>query len=219
MKKIDYHEIKTIIYCQSGLRIGTEEDLLQIGAVDRPCIKHPVTLQPYIPGTSIKGKMRCELEQRLGKLAGGGTEPCGCAAKDCLICRVFGPHKRQNHELGPTRIVVRDATCVRGGETEVKCENTIDRKNGAALNPRPVERVVSGSEFLLRIGIQIWDLDEQVAYKNKNQQAHKGSAAMVEFIKDGLRAVQETGLGSAVSKGSVEIEFRQLTLDGAPFEL
>jgi CRISPR-associated protein Csm3 len=163
--------------------------------------------------------MRSEQEQRLGKFGGGGTEPCGCKQTNCLVCRVFGPHKQAKHDLGPTRIVVRDATCTQGGETELKSENVIDRKTGTALHPRKVERVVAGSEFSLRIGVQVWDLDEQITYKNKDKQDQKGGVALVEFVKDGLRALQQTGLGSGISKGSGEIEFRDLKLDGTPFTL
>jgi len=164
--------------------------------------------------------MRSEQEQKLGKFGGrDNSEPCGCAQTDCLVCRVFGPHKKARHDLGPTRIVVRDAACTRGGETELKSENVIDRKTGAALHPRKVERVAAGSEFSLRIGIQVWDLDEKISYEDRAKQKHQGETALVEFVKDGLRALQQTGLGSGISKGSGEIEFRDLKLDGTPFTL
>lgn len=213
MKKVGYHEITGVIRCLSGLRVGGSDELLQIGGTDLTCIKHPVTLKPYIPGSSIKGKMRSEQEQRLEKFGGRDqSEPCGCA--NCLVCRIFGPHKNTKHQLGPTRIIVRDASCTKGGETELKSENVIDRKTGTALNPRKIERVVAESEFSLRIGIQVWNLDVDSKHNNKS-----GGEALVEFVKDGLRALQQTGLGSGISKGSGEIEFRDLKLDGTPFSL
>src|SRR5690348_8184085 len=99
-----YQEITGRIHCLSGLRVGGSDELLQIGGADLTCIKHPVTLEPYIPGSSIKGKMRSELEQQLGQFSAGGHEPCDCARLTCLVCRVFGPHKKPNHDLGPTRL-------------------------------------------------------------------------------------------------------------------
>ncbi|HEY7158073.1 MAG TPA: type III-A CRISPR-associated RAMP protein Csm3 [Gemmataceae bacterium] len=216
MKKIGYHEITSVIHCLSGLRVGGSDELLQIGGTDLTCIKHAVTLKPYIPGSSIKGKMWSEQEQRLGKFGGGGTEPCGCAKPDCLVCRVFGPHKKAKHELGPTRIVVRDAACTKGGETELKSENVIDRKTGTALHPRKVERVVAGSDFSLRIGIQIWDGDEKTDYENLKKVKKAGGMALVAFVLDGLKLVQRTGLGSGVSKGSGEVQFNELKLDSSP---
>lgn len=218
MKKIAYHEITGVIHCLSGLRIGGSDELLQIGGTDLTCIKHPVTLKPYIPGSSIKGKMRSELEQKLGKFGGRErNEPCGCA--NCLVCRVFGPHKKARHDLGPSRIIVRDAQLAGGGETELKSENVIDRKTGTALHPRKVERVVAGSEFSLRLGIQVWDLDTDEKHKDATGTDTTGADALIAFVKDGLRALQQTGLGSGVSKGSGEIEFRDMKLNGQPFTL
>jgi CRISPR-associated protein Csm3 len=215
MRKTAYHGITGTIHLLSGMRIGGSDDQLEIGGTDLTCIKHPVTKQPYIPGSSLKGKMRSELEMNLGKLGGRGqNEPCGCAQPGCLVCRVFGPHKNTRHELGPSRILVRDASLTEGGETELKAENVIDRKTGTALHPRKLERVVSGSEFSLKIGVQVWDMDSLCNYNGKT-----GGDALVEFVKEGLRLVQRTGLGSGVSKGSGEIEFRDLKRDGQPFQL
>ncbi len=213
MKKIGQRTITGTIHCISGLRVGGSDELLQIGGADLTCIKHPVTLKPYVPGTSLKGKMRSEMEKKLERFSGrDNNEPCGCG--ECLVCRVFGPHKNIKHNLGPTRIIVRDSQLLQGGETELKSENVIDRRSGTALHPRKVERVVAGSEFTLKIGIQIWDLDDKCLY-NKVQ----GGEALVEFVKDGLREIINTGIGSGVSKGSGEVELRDLKLDGVSFSL
>lgn len=215
MRKTGYHEITGIICCVSGLRVGGSDELLQIGGTDLTCIKHPVTLTPYIPGSSIKGKMRSELEQKAGKFGGRDqSEPCGCAEPACLVCRVFGPHKKAKHDLGPSRIVVRDAQCLEGGETELKSENVIDRKTGTAMHPRKIERVVAGSKFSLRIGIHTWDLDDATQYSGQS-----GGAALAEFVKEGLRALRQTGIGSGISKGSGEITFEDLRLDGQSLTL
>jgi CRISPR-associated protein Csm3 len=215
MQKTGYHSITGTIHLLSGMRIGGSDDQLEIGGTDLTCIKHPVTKQPYIPGSSLKGKMRSELEMKLGKFGGRDqNEPCGCASQTCLVCRLFGPHKNVRHELGPSRIVIRDSSLTTGGETELKAENVIDRKTGTALHPRKFERVVSGSEFSLKVGIQVWDMDNSCQYNGQT-----GGSALVEFVKEGLRLVQRTGLGSGVSKGSGEIEFRDLKLDGRPFQL
>jgi CRISPR-associated protein Csm3 len=213
MKKEGQKNITGVIHCISGLRIGGSDDLLQIGGTDLTCIKHPGTLEPYIPGSSIKGKMRSELEKKLGRFWGrDGSEPCGC--RQCLVCRVFGPHKQAQHDLGPTRIIARDALLLEGGQLELKPENVIDRRTGTALHPRKVERVAGGAKFRLKIGIQIWDLDSGCSYGGQS-----GGGALVAFVKDGLREIANTGLGSGVSKGSGEIELLDLKLDGEDFTL
>jgi CRISPR-associated protein Csm3 len=217
MRKIGYHEITGVIYFPSGFRIGGSDELLQIGGTDLTCIKHPVTLQPYVPGTSLKGKIRSELEQSTGKISAGGR-PCNCIRTDCLVCLVFGPHAKPDHNLGPTRIIIRDAQLIpgHGWEAERKASTAINRETGTALKGsfRTEERVAAGSEFALRIGIQVWDKDITIKYKDQ-----AGSHALVEFVKDGLRLVQRTGIGSKISTGSGEVEFRDLKLDGTPFTL
>ncbi len=205
-RKVAHHVIEGTLVCLSGLRIGGSDDLLQIGATDLTCIKHPVTLKPYLPGSSLKGKLRSELEKRDGKFGGHErNEPCGCAREECLVCRVFGPHKKAKHELGPSRIIVRDAQLLKDGEIETKSENVIDRRTGTAQHPRKVERVGAGAEFKLKVGLQVWDCDK--------------AEELIAFVKEGLRLVQQTGLGAGVSKGYGEIALRELTLDGKPFEL
>jgi CRISPR-associated protein Csm3 len=114
---------------------------------------------------------------------------------------------------------VRDAPLRAGGELEIKAENVINRRTGTALHPRKLERVAAGAEFALKIGLQIWDLDANCSYESESGQRYSGDDALIEFIKDGLREIQRTGLGSGVSKGSGEVEFRDLALDGKPFTL
>ena len=84
MQKVGYHEISGKIVLVSGTRIGGSDDLLQIGGADATCIRNPVTHAPYLPGSSIKGKMRSELESRLERFGGRDcNEPCGCG--DCIV--------------------------------------------------------------------------------------------------------------------------------------
>jgi len=82
-----------------------------------------------------------------------------------------------------------------------------------------VERVTAGTEFTFKIGIQHWDLDQGCTYTSSAGKAFTGVDALVEFVKDGLRELQDTGIGSGVSKGSGEVELRELKLDGVPFDL
>ena len=54
------------IFCVSGLSIGASSNTLEIGGLDREVIKNPITKEPYVPGSSLKGKMRSELENPVG---------------------------------------------------------------------------------------------------------------------------------------------------------
>lgn len=217
MKKTGQHEITGTIVNVSGLRVGGSDDLLQIGGTDLTVIKHPVTLRPYIPGSSLKGGLRSELEKRLGKFGRGGTEPCGCGQETCLVCRVFGPHKNTNYQYGPTRIIVRDCPVTGDFALEHKTENVINRKTGAAEHPRTLERVAAGAKWDMRISIQEWDLDAPCSHVPQGKTAAvKGGQALIEFVLDGLRAVVQTGIGSGISRGSGEIKIENLKVNGEP---
>ncbi len=50
--------IKGKIICESGLHIGGTQEGVEIGGVDNIVIRDPLTTIPYIPGSSLKGKLR-----------------------------------------------------------------------------------------------------------------------------------------------------------------
>jgi len=157
-----------------GLRIGGSGGELEIGgAVDANlnAIRDPITQDPYIPGSSLKGKLRSLLEkiyktydppQRGGKEQ--SDSPCGCGKPDCLVCTIFGAHMNTNSLCAPTRITVRDAhlapeSQARGQLFEQKTENIVDRKSGAAEHPRTGERIPPGARFDAHIILRIFDHD------------------------------------------------------------
>ena len=217
--KLDHFVVfKGTIECVSGLHIGGSVEGIEIGGVDNPVIKHPVTQEPFVPGSSLKGKIRSSLEKKLDKVSPNG-EPCSCG--QCLICRVFGAHKNTNQTQGPTRILVRDAALAEetrklAGDLlkergqvyiEQKTENIIDRNKGNAQHPRTMERVPSGARFDLEIVLQVFDIDKDL------------EPEMIALLREGLRLVQETYLGGYGSRGSGQVRFTALTMNCAPFSL
>ncbi|MEH1785684.1 MAG: type III-A CRISPR-associated RAMP protein Csm3 [Nostoc sp.] len=62
---------------ETGLHIGGGGENLDIGGLDKPVIRDPLTKYPYLPGSSIKGKLRSTLERLLNKplnrTGGSGT--------------------------------------------------------------------------------------------------------------------------------------------------
>jgi CRISPR-associated protein Csm3 len=72
---------KLTLTCQltakTGLHIGGGGENLDIGGLDKPVIRDPLTKYPYLPGSSIKGKLRATLERLLKKplnrTGGSGT--------------------------------------------------------------------------------------------------------------------------------------------------
>ena len=62
-------ELKGTLVLESNLHIGSGNLEMHIGGTDNPIIKHPHTQEPYIPGSSIKGKIRSLLELAKGVAA------------------------------------------------------------------------------------------------------------------------------------------------------
>lgn len=210
------HKITGVILLQSGLHIGAGKDAVEIGGLDQPVIKNPITNAPYIPGSSLKGKMRSLLEARLlaerpetRKCLEKG-KPCQCGRRDCPICMIFGVSgaAKTVEDLGPTRILVRDALLdekceelFRSGNLpmEIKYENSINRCKGVADNPRPLERVPAGVRFSFNIGFRVYKDDPK---------------DLMAWLFRGLRLVELDALGGCGSRGCGEVRFLDITVDG-----
>lgn len=223
MRRTNIHAITFTARCESGLHIGGSQDELAIGGADNPVIKNPANSKPYIPGSSLKGKMRGELEKQLGKFGRDGSpegdRPCGCAGDDCPICRVFGAHMNARSRLGPSRVIVRDGELAGEFRIENKTENVINRRGGAAQHPRSNERVAAGAEFGMSVILQVFDEDADFRYTDLDAADHAGAAALQAVIADGLKLVAKTGLGGGVSRGSGAVSFHSFEMDGEAWTL
>jgi len=218
MKLEHIFEITGQVLTQTGLHIGGGKDNVEIGGMDQPIIKHPPNGQPYIPGSSLKGKMRSMLETVFfAKLIETNGKGEGMPIKaDCPVTRIFGTSNDQKPaEMGPTRIAMRDAYLApeeverfNKGELvlEEKYEVAIDRIRGTALNGalRPIERVPSGVRFDLSITLKQFEGD---------------GTELLELVKKGLRLIELDGLGGGISRGSGQVSFENLKIDGQSFEL
>jgi len=215
MQKRTQFAIHGVIALKSGTRIGGSDDVLQIGGTELTCIKDPMTGRPYIPGSSLKGKMRSELEKCLGKASGPKlNEPCNCILQSCPVCRVFGPHKNTKHSLGPTRIRVYDAPLLSDDfKIELKTESTNLRTTGGADNPRTLERVAPGARFRLRIDIDEYDLDKDFPYENAEGEEVKGGPALLAVVDHCLDMLEKKGIGAGTGKGYGEISIEDLRLE------
>lgn len=194
------------LVCVSGVRVGASRESLEIGGIDNPVIRHPITKFPYIPGSSLKGKMRSLLESVDGK--GQGGNPCGCAQSNCRVCKFFGPHKKPRHELNPSRFLFRDAILKESYQValaeayqefglffvETKSENTIDRRTSVAGSPRSMERVPAGTQFDFQLDIRVYEGDSEIDIRETVEQMFH------------LLAADAIGSGGTRGSGQVRIE-------------
>lgn len=221
MQYIGYKKIKATITVITGLHIGGSTVGLEIGGKDNPIIKHPVTKEPYIPGSSLKGKMRSLMELHLGKhndplIRGWGTVHT-CANSKCPVCVIFGSSADESTS-GPTRLVVRDAILddVYKEEqkrknsnwtaldlTESKYENSINRITARA-NPRNFERVVPGAKFSLEMIYRVFKRHGEDDKKSFELEDEK----LFENVLTGLKLIENDALGGAGSRGCGQVEFK-----------
>lgn len=220
MKLTAIQKLKGTLELVTGLHIGSGNNEMHIGGTDNPIIKHPLTLEPYIPGSSIKGKIRSLLEWELGVVTDGG--PLGfkhiakfngseqARAKDVL--RLFGgapegSGQNMNYveEIGPTRLAFWDCSLDKTWVeemnrrnlllTETKMENMIDRIRGVAEHPRNTERVPAGARFVFNLTLRVHDGEELLA-----------------TVLRGLKLLELTGLGGSGSRGYGKVKFTALNL-------
>jgi CRISPR-associated protein Csm3 len=215
--------LKGIITVVTGLHIGGSDDTMKIGGVDNSVIKiYDRELKrdvPYIPGSSLKGKIRSLLEWSYGVAQLGNGEPFGSDKlkeyenthlkdKDELInfLKLFGDSSSENI-YGMTRAIFSDCfltkdmkESVKKGEIElreVKTENMIDRSKGTAKNPRQTERVAPGIEFDFMVNIKVLDEDDEEAFKT--------------LIEKGFKLLEKDYLGGNGSRGygRVKISYKE----------
>lgn len=200
VKKI---KINTSITLITGLHIGGSSENVEIGGIDNPVIKLASKGDvPYIPGSSLKGKMRCLLEQAAGAPKVGLDEK---------VNNLFGitENKAINTSNQPSKIIVRDAMLSDDSKkmlldcdnldmpyTENKFENVIDRVKGIAQHPRQTERVPAGSIFNAEFVINVWDDD--------NEQE------LMALFEKGIRLLENDYLGGSGSRGYGQIKFGEM---------
>jgi CRISPR-associated protein Csm3 len=217
MRLIGYKRIEGKIEVITGLHIGGSATIIEIGGKDNPVIKHPMTKEPYIPGSSIKGKMRALLEWNLGRLDPEGEVHSWCGDKGCPICLIFGT-SAQAADIGPTRLIVRDAVLDEdykkglGTEgmgwspisiTEDKYENTINRITARA-NPRNFERVVAGVEFSFSMSYRVFTMGDNGSPDED----------LFQHVLNGMRLLENDTLGGAGSRGCGQVKFHIRTDEG-----
>src|SRR5258708_40132507 len=111
------------LHCETGLHIGAGKGSLEIGGADNPVVKDAFGL-PYIPGSSLRGKIRSLLEHALGltspaelvylsKRRGQEVRIHQSDRPDDEICLLFGRNPGRIERGGGEAIETRAATPAR----------------------------------------------------------------------------------------------------------
>jgi CRISPR-associated protein Csm3 len=185
----------------TGMRVGGSKETLNVGEVDSNVIKTPDGV-PYIPGTSLKGKLRSELAQRAFSSTDIQSDPNE-------VKQIFGSF----NDLAKIR--VRDAfACLdKNGDwedlgsdnqmdfsrTELKHETAIERRTGKAKNGslRKIERVPPNATFSFEIVFESKNDAEDSDFKN---------------VILAMRLLEDSAVGSKGSSGYGKIKFESINI-------
>ncbi len=186
---------------------------MSIGGIDNNIIKTNGKEQtPFIPGSSLKGKLRSMLAKMEGSM---NVKDDTDRIKD-----IFG-HSGDNKDDGEetknttTRLLVRDAgidkehfidnfpTLAKDPDnikfTEVKTENVIDRKTGSAEHPRQIERVPAGAIFKFEMIYDVYDDEKMNEHLN--------------LLQTAINLLEFDYLGGSGSRGYGKIKFKGVNAD------
>ena len=217
------------INARTGLHIGGNSGELDIGGIDNPIIRNAFNRQPYIPGSSLRGKIRGLLDRHfnnpLDKRVGRDVRVHECqtpaAYNGCPVCQVFGvaPIRELRGKTLPSRLIVRDTFLTPESLealdradtdtdfTEIKTEVAIDRITSAAT-PRQQERVPAGATFgPFQIIHSLYTQDE-----NENNDPVQDELRFFDTVLKGMELLEDDYLGGSGSRGSGQIAFENLTL-------
>jgi CRISPR-associated protein Csm3 len=194
----------------TGLHIGAGGENLAIGGLDKSVMRDPLTKHPYLPGSSIKGKMRSILERFLNKpvnrAGGSGTFryesddlESGYSTNDiefqgastCEVSRVFG-------STGTNCWLPESIVRSQGLETAGKEEKTFKgvkhlkakgRNAPARLIVRDCHLTIDSSEKLQKIDTDLYmtewkfenGMDRITAAANPRQLERVPAGAVFEF--------------------------------------
>ncbi|QNM87554.1 type III-A CRISPR-associated RAMP protein Csm3 [Aliarcobacter cryaerophilus] len=231
--------MQTKLRILTGLHIGGSDDTMQIGGIDSAVIKREIfanedgtinydgtgkkITEPYIPGSSLKGKVRSLLEHSFGliraqklKLGDKAGKPIdsnfsksldeNLQKKANLIITLFGESAGSGDKSNTkiTRTIFRDTFLTKESRklyledkiklSEEKAENTINRVSVMA-NPRFMERVPAGVEFDFEVVLRDFQEDKNLP--------------LSKTIELGLLLLQNDALGGGGSRGNGKIEFEK----------
>ena len=202
--------IKGELVCETGLHIGGANDAINIGGADSIIIRDSVSDLPFIPGSSLKGKLRSLLELNDKKSIQSVLEKKGKSStdEDSIAVKIFGiSSDKKNNLKYPTRLIVRDSfpteesiklwekqeEVVRG--SELKWENTIDRITSRAI-PRSLERIPKGSSFIFEFIFSVYEEDEN----------------NLMGLFEAMRLLEDNYLGGSGSRGYGKVKFANISI-------
>lgn len=216
------------LHCDTGLHIGAGKGSLEIGGADNPVVKDAFG-RPYVPGSSLRGKLRSLLEQASGlavpselvylsKRKGQEVRIHQSDRPEDEICLLFGRNPGrmervsgeplESNHASPARLTVYDAPLDPDSITPQMREN-LDDELTEVKSENAIDRITSQANprtlervpagALFRVRFVLDVLCEE-------------DKSLLARLAEGLRLLEDDALGGGGSRGSGRIRFANLRL-------
>jgi CRISPR-associated protein Csm3 len=216
------------LVCETGLHIGAGKGSLEIGGADNPVIKDAFG-RPYVPGSSLRGKLRALLEQASGlavpselvylsRRKGQEVRIHQSDRPDDEICLLFGRNPgRMERVQGeplesstatPARLTVCDAPLDPDSITPQMREN-LDDELTEVKSENAIDRITSQANprTLERVPagarFRVRMILDILCEEDK---------ALLGRLIEGMRLLEDDSLGGGGSRGSGRVRFANLRL-------
>src|SRR5579863_8871942 len=216
------------LLCETGLHIGAGKGSLEIGGADNPVVKDAFGL-PYIPGSSLRGKVRSLLENALGltshselvylsKRKGQEVRIHQSDRPDDEICLLFGrsPGRMErvqgeaieSKSASPARLTVYDAPLDQESITAQMREN-LDDEITEVKSENAIDRITSQANprTLERV-----PAGARFRVRMVLDILCEDDKALVGRVMEGLRLLEDDALGGGGSRGSGRVRFSNLKI-------
>lgn len=216
------------MHCETGLHVGAGKGSLEIGGADNPVVKDAHG-RPYVPGSSLRGRIRALLEQATGmavpselvyisKRKGQEVRIHQSDRPDDEICVLFGrsPGRMErvsggdidsNHAT-PARLSVFDAPLIAETIT-AQMRETLDDELTEVKSENAIDRITSQANprTLERVpagaGFKVRMVLDVLCAED---------SALPAVLFQGLRLLEDDALGGGGSRGSGRVRFANLKL-------
>jgi CRISPR-associated protein Csm3 len=217
------------LHCETGLHIGAGKGSLEIGGADNPVVKDAFGL-PYIPGSSLRGKVRSLLENAMGltspaelvylsKRRGQEVRIHQSDRPDDEICllfgrspgrveRVEGGETGENRAASPARLTIYDAPLEQESITAQMREN-LDDEITEVKSENAIDRITSQANPRTLERVPAGARFKVRMVLDVLCEEDKPLAARVI---EGLRLLEDDALGGGGSRGSGRVRFGNLKL-------
>ena len=216
------------LHCETGLHIGAGKGSLEIGGSDNPVVKDALG-HPYIPGSSLRGRIRSLLEHALGltssaelvylsKRKGQEVRIHQSDRPDDEICILFGRSPGRMEKVGggdiesnyatPARLSVFDAPLVPESITP-QMRETLDDELTEVKSENAIDRITSQANprtlervpagARFRVRLVVDILCEE-------------DKVLPSRVLEGLRLLEDDALGGGGSRGSGRVRFSNLKI-------